>query len=135
MKSKDVISDEGENTSKTMAAKKSIFDIAYESDKKHLNNTYSMITFNKEAQVLLDGGDIYDLAKKKEDIKLDVGTSIYHGMLKIKELKSFSEVPKDDTIVILLSDGHSSRINEKGECYLPHDVKKIIEGKFRHIES
>ncbi len=131
MKSKDVISDEGENTSKTMAAKKSIFDIAYESDKKHLNNTYSMITFNKEAQVLLDGGDIYN----KEDIKLDVGTSIYHGMLKIKELKSFGELPKDDTIVILLSDGRSSRINEKGECYLPRDVKKIIEGKFRHIES
>ncbi|WP_108784441.1 vWA domain-containing protein [Wolbachia endosymbiont of Bemisia tabaci] len=135
MKNKDVISNEDENISRIMAAKKAIFDIAHESDKKHFNNTYSMITFNKEAQVLLDGGDIYDLAKKKEDIKLDIGTSIYHGMLKIKELDSFGKTPKDNTIVILLSDGHSTLINEeKGICCLPDDVKRILKEKHPLVE-
>lgn len=135
MKEEDMILDEGKNISRIEAARKAILDIAYESDKKCLNNTYSIITFNKEAQVILDGGEIYDLAKKKGDIKLGGGTSIYHGMLKIKELDSFGKMPKDDTIIILLSDGHSSLIHEEGYCVLPDDVKRIIKAKSVRITT
>ena len=56
-------------------------------------------------------------------------------MIKIKKLDSFGKMPKDGTIIILLSDGHSSLLNEGDKVwYRPDDVKKILEGQLQHIK-
>ncbi|MCC8371176.1 MAG: VWA domain-containing protein [Rickettsia endosymbiont of Pseudomimeciton antennatum] len=112
--------------SRIEAVKRAISTITNYSD-KILHNVYSIITFNKKAEIILDGKDRYDVFQKLYDIKTGIGTSIYHGMLSVKELNSFGEMPISSTIIILLSDGMSSVVNEGLDIKDPMLIQETLK--------